>query len=99
MVHDDDVVREGEDVVERVVPDGVMSQQKFGVGSEIVVDREDLAGQSRGDMFREDLRVVTHLLEDDLQLQHLVGDRVAHRRPRMELVDALVALHFVATIM
>ena len=75
------------------------SQKKFGLGSEIVVDREDLAGQGRGDVLREDLRVVAHLLEDDLQLQHLVGDRIAHRRPGMELVDTFVALHLVATIM
>ena len=98
VVHDDHVVRDVDDVVERVVADRVVDQQQLGARTGESVDRSDPILQPDRDVLGEDLRPIPHLTQQRLEFEHLVGDRVTEGRSRVELVDRLVSVHLVATM-
>ncbi len=62
------------------------------------MDGPDPVLQADRDVLGEDLRLVPHLAQQRLELEHLVGDGVAEGGSRVELMDRRIGVHLVATM-
>jgi hypothetical protein len=76
----------------------MMDQQELSRRSGIGRHGPDPSGQAGVKVLREYLRAVSQMPQVPLQLEHLVGNRIAFTSPRMELVNCLDRLHLLATI-
>ncbi len=98
VVHRDDRVGQVQYVVEGVAAVGVVDDEELVVGTRVRPDRHDPSDQLGGDVLGEDLRLPAHAAQVALHVQHLVGDGVARRGPRVELVDGVEVGHLTAAI-
>jgi hypothetical protein len=75
-----------------------MDQEEFVVAAPVPLDRVDPILEAGRHVFGEQPGLVTRSTQCPLELEHLGGDGIAHRRAGVELVDATEAGHFVAQI-
>ena len=64
VVHGHDVVGQGDDVVEGLVPHRMMEQEEIGFRTSVAVDRVDAIVKARGDVLGEDLGLVSEFAQE-----------------------------------
>ena len=94
VIHRGYVVRQTHHIVKGVVAHRMMEQQEVIGGALISVDRTDEVSELGINVLREDLGGKAHRPEVTLDLEHLLGDRVAQSGAGVELVNGGIFGHF-----